>query len=222
MKHLLSCAAIIAAVAIATPASAQRTGPGPYAQTGTGPGVNPPGGPGPSSPLSNLPAGSPGLPGATPSWVTPTPATTYPPPGATPPCGLDAITVTPAFIPLAGVPFLGRGSLQGLRRPHDHRRELRARRRTSRPAPRRKPGLEPQRHNASYRRVTTPARRRTSLQCTAVAPLSAKALLIPSIAVTSPRLRSPQRPLHHYDCRPDPNHANPRIRYPSRRPVKSR
>jgi hypothetical protein len=83
MKHLLGCAAIIAAVAIATPASAQRTGPGPYAQTGTGPGVNPPGGPGPSSPLFNLPAGSPGLPGATSSWGTPTPATTYAPPGAT-------------------------------------------------------------------------------------------------------------------------------------------
>ena len=83
MKHLLSCAAIIAVVAIAAPASAQRTGPGPYAQTGTGPGVNPPGGPGPSSPLFNLPAGSPGLPGATSSWGTPTPATTYPPPGAT-------------------------------------------------------------------------------------------------------------------------------------------
>lgn len=85
VKHLLSCAGIIAVVAIAAPASAQRTGPGPYAQTGTGPGVNPPGGPGPSSPLFNLPAGSPGLPGATPSWVAPTPTTTYPPPGATPP-----------------------------------------------------------------------------------------------------------------------------------------
>jgi len=58
-------------------------------------------------------------------------------------------------------------------------------------------------------------------QCTAVAPLSPKALLITSIAVTSPRLRSPQRPGHHRDRRPDPNHADQRIRYPGRCPVKS-
>jgi hypothetical protein len=44
MKHLLSGVAIIAALAVAVPASAQRTGPGPYANTGTGPGVTPPGG----------------------------------------------------------------------------------------------------------------------------------------------------------------------------------
>lgn len=50
---LLSGVAIIAALAIATPASAQRSGPGPGAQTGTGPGVYPPGGFGPSSPLFN-------------------------------------------------------------------------------------------------------------------------------------------------------------------------
>ena len=70
MKHLLSSVAIVAALAIAAPVSAQRSGPGPGAATGTGPGVNPPGGPGPSSPLGNLPAGSPGLPG--------TPASRYP------------------------------------------------------------------------------------------------------------------------------------------------
>jgi len=54
MKKLLSTAAIIAALASAVPASAQRTGPGPNANTGTGPGVTPPGGFGPSSPLFNL------------------------------------------------------------------------------------------------------------------------------------------------------------------------
>jgi hypothetical protein len=70
MKYLLSSVAIVAALAVAAPVSAQRSGPGPGAPTGTGPGVNPPGGPGPSSPLYNLPAGSPGIPG--------TPETRYP------------------------------------------------------------------------------------------------------------------------------------------------
>ena len=51
MNKLLSTAAIIAALASAEPASAQRTGPGPIANTGTGPGVIPPCGFGPSSPL---------------------------------------------------------------------------------------------------------------------------------------------------------------------------
>src|SRR5215469_9559859 len=61
MKYLLSSVAIVAALAITAPVSAQRTGPGPGAGTGTGPGVTPPGGIGPSSPLSNLPgAGAPG------------------------------------------------------------------------------------------------------------------------------------------------------------------
>jgi hypothetical protein len=85
MKHLLSGVAIIAALAIAAPASAQRTGPGPYANTGTGPGVTPPGGPGPSSSLFNLPAGSPGLPGAAPSGTIPTSSTQPLPPRAVPP-----------------------------------------------------------------------------------------------------------------------------------------
>ena len=57
-------------------------------------------------------------------------------------------------------------------------------------------------------------------QCTAVAPLSPKALLIPSIAVTSSRLQPPRRPVDHRDCRPDPNHADQRITCPSRCPVK--
>jgi hypothetical protein len=74
MKYLLSGMAIVAAISIAAPAFAQRTGPGPGASTGTGPGVIPPGGPGPSSPLSNLPAGSPGLATATPWWTYPYPA----------------------------------------------------------------------------------------------------------------------------------------------------
>ena len=65
MKKLLSTAAVIAALAAAIPASAQRTGPGPTASTGTGPGVIPPGGYG-LSPLHNLNAGS-GLFGAAPS-----------------------------------------------------------------------------------------------------------------------------------------------------------
>ena len=94
MKHLLSGMAIVTAITIATPALAQRTGPGPGAQTGTGPGINPPGGPGPSSPLSNLPAGSPGLPGATPWWPAPRPADYWPPPPyyyyAPPPLGYYA------------------------------------------------------------------------------------------------------------------------------------
>ena len=82
MKYLLSSVAIVAALAVTTPVSAQRSGPGAGASETTGPGVNPPGGPGPSSPLSNLPAGSPGIPG-TPSSG---PATrTYPAPAAAAP-----------------------------------------------------------------------------------------------------------------------------------------
>jgi hypothetical protein len=53
MSKILSGVAIIAALAIATPALAQRSGPGPTAQTTTGPGVYPPGGYGPSSPMIN-------------------------------------------------------------------------------------------------------------------------------------------------------------------------
>jgi hypothetical protein len=87
MKHLLSGIAIIAALAIIAPASAQRTGPGATAPSGTGPGVNPPGGPGPSSPLSNLPAGSPGLPGTPASRYPGSPAgiSPVPVPGVAPP-----------------------------------------------------------------------------------------------------------------------------------------
>ena len=53
MRHLLSGVAIIAALALAVPASAQRFGPDPGAQTGTGPDAYPPGGFGPSSPMYN-------------------------------------------------------------------------------------------------------------------------------------------------------------------------
>jgi hypothetical protein len=81
MKYLLSTVAIVAALAITAPVSAQRSGPGPGAGTGTGPDVNPPGGPGPSSPLSNLPAGSPGIPGTPQSRYLGAPP---PPPGAAP------------------------------------------------------------------------------------------------------------------------------------------
>ena len=69
MKKLLSTAAIIAALASAVPALAQRAGPGPTATTGTGPGVIPPGGVGPSSPLKNLVEWSAGLPAAAASWT---------------------------------------------------------------------------------------------------------------------------------------------------------
>jgi len=86
MKHLLSSVTIVAALAIATPALAQRMGPGPFAETGTGPGVVPPGGPGPSSPLHNLPAGSPGLSIAAP-WVGGPPYYILPPPYYLPPVG---------------------------------------------------------------------------------------------------------------------------------------
>ena len=83
MKHLLSSVAILAALAIASPVSAQREGPGPGAATGTGPAVNPPGGPGPSSPLYNLPAGSPGIPGTPQSRYGPLSGQpSAPPPGA--------------------------------------------------------------------------------------------------------------------------------------------
>jgi hypothetical protein len=79
MKKLLSTAAIIAALASAVPASAQRTGPGPTANTGTGPGVIPPGGVGPSSPLYNLNESSAGLAGAVPLWTVQQPAAPVPP-----------------------------------------------------------------------------------------------------------------------------------------------
>jgi hypothetical protein len=78
MNKLLSAAAIIAALASAVPASAQRMGPGPTADTGTGPGVVPPGGVGPSSPLKNLNEWSAGLPAAAPSWTVQQPAAPMP------------------------------------------------------------------------------------------------------------------------------------------------
>jgi len=77
MKYLLSSVAIVAALAITAPVSAQRSGPGPGAGTGTGPGVEPPGGVGPSSPLSNLP-------GAAPGYRTPPTGTNYPSAGTAP------------------------------------------------------------------------------------------------------------------------------------------
>jgi hypothetical protein len=85
MKYLLSSVAIVAALAITAPVSAQRSGPGPGAATGTGPGVTPPGGLGPSSPLSNLPG--PGAPGYAP------PAAARPPAGMAP--GSDATSAMP-------------------------------------------------------------------------------------------------------------------------------
>ena len=82
MKHLLSGVAIVAAIAIAAPVWAQRTGPGVGAP---GPNQPVPGGPGPSSPLSNLPA-SPSrdmpYPGA-PAPAATAPGMAAPGPGAT-------------------------------------------------------------------------------------------------------------------------------------------
>jgi hypothetical protein len=63
MKYLLSSIAIIATVAAAAPAFAQRTGPGPTAETGSGPGVVPPGGFGPTEPpMDNVQYSSPNSP----------------------------------------------------------------------------------------------------------------------------------------------------------------
>jgi hypothetical protein len=89
MKYLLSGVAIVAALAFAAPSWAQRTGPGATAGTGTGPAVNPPGGPGPSSPLYNLPQGSPGIPGTPQSGypASPVPAATGIVPGVPVPGG---------------------------------------------------------------------------------------------------------------------------------------
>jgi len=85
MRTLLSgvTIAIVAALAITAPASAQRSGPGPTAQTTTGPGVIPPGGFGPSeTSLYNVPHGSSGLPF---SAFYGTTGVTMPPPDATAP-----------------------------------------------------------------------------------------------------------------------------------------
>jgi hypothetical protein len=85
MKHLLSGVAIVAALALAAPVSAQRTGPGPGAP---GPNQPVPGGPGPSSPLSNLPA--------SPSRDLPYPASASPPPaGAMPSGAMESTSAAP-------------------------------------------------------------------------------------------------------------------------------
>ena len=83
MRSLLSGVAIIAALAITVPASAQRSGPGPGAQTGTGPSAYPPGGYGPSSSaLFNAQPGYPYQTGPAPAGTTwPTSSST----GAMPP-----------------------------------------------------------------------------------------------------------------------------------------
>ena len=85
MKYLLSSVAIVAALAITAPVSAQRSGPGAGAGTGTGPGVTPPGGFGPSSPMSTMSG-----PGA--SRYAP-PAAAQPPAGMAP--GPEATSAMP-------------------------------------------------------------------------------------------------------------------------------
>ena len=84
MRNLLNGVAIIAALAIAAPASAQRIGPGPTAQTGTGPDVYPPGGFGPSSPMYDAQDVYPN-PAAASRWGTTTWPPTIPPASAVPP-----------------------------------------------------------------------------------------------------------------------------------------
>src|ERR1700751_1077341 len=105
MKYLLSGVAIVAALAIIAPASAQRSGPGATAGTGTGPGVIPPGGLGPSSPLSNLPG--PGAPGYA------------PPPAAHPPAGI-APGMAPGMAPSAGATSAMPPSPRHARPHHGH------------------------------------------------------------------------------------------------------
>jgi hypothetical protein len=92
LRNILSGVAIIAALAIATPASAQGFGPGPGAQTGTGPDAYPPGGFGPSSPMYNAqdvypnpsaPRDVPGVPWGT-IWPTTTPSAGTVPPAVSP------------------------------------------------------------------------------------------------------------------------------------------
>src|SRR5215472_3232509 len=92
-----------------------------------------------------------------------------------------------------------------LRRPHDHHRELWARRRTSRPALAASRGqdtdaMTPVLAFLQLLLVGEPRFR----QCPAVAQLSPNALLTSSIAVKSPHLRPPHHPVRHRDCRPDP------------------
>src|SRR5215467_3370387 len=99
MKHLLSGVAIVAALAIAAPAYAQRTGPG-----GGAPGPNQPvpGGPGPSSPLSNLPP--------SPSRDAPYPGA--PPAAAMPPGSMGATSsaMPPAHRPARGSHKVGKAA----------------------------------------------------------------------------------------------------------------
>jgi hypothetical protein len=96
MKYLLNGIAIVAALAIAAPVWAQRTGPGVGAP---GPNQPVPGGPGPSSPLSNLPPSS--------SRDLPYPA---PPAAAMPPgsMGDTSSAVPPARRPARGTHYVGK------------------------------------------------------------------------------------------------------------------
>ena len=109
-----------------------------------------------------------------------------------------------------------------LRRPHDHRRELRTRRRASRPALAASRGRD--------RNAMTPITASSQLlptgeprlpHCTGVAPSPPKATsytfdqakIAPSTTATTTSW--------HCDRQSDANYAGQRIPYPSRRPVKS-
>ena len=108
-----------------------------------------------------------------------------------------------------------------LRRPHDHRRELRARRRTARPA------IAPSR--AQDRDGMTPVTASSHLppdgepcfrRCIAVAPPPPKAGATPSIMRKSPRRRPPRQQPPHRDRRSAAADPGQRIPYASRHSTK--
>ena len=131
--------------------------------------------------------------------------------------------------PVRGACGRGRGRHRGrsspamppLWRPHDDCRKLRAQWRTSRSAT-----LSWARHRDPMTPLTasrslSPAGEHRLRQCIVFAPLSPRALLIPSIAVTSPPRRPPRRPVHHRHWRSDPLYAGQRIPCSSCCPAKS-
>jgi hypothetical protein len=109
-----------------------------------------------------------------------------------------------------------------LRRPHDHRRELWARRRTPRPAIARSRGHG---HDPMTRITASlhlpPAGEPRFRRRIAVAPAPPTARPMPSFRPKSPCQRPPRRQTHHRDRQSAANYASQRIPYPSHRPVKS-
>src|SRR5580704_17720405 len=116
---------------------------------------------------------------------------------------------------------LPRPRAQGEWRPHDHHRELRAWRRTARPAL----AQSRARHRDAMTLVTTssyctPAGEPRFRPCTIVAPPPPKPPLTPSIRPRSPSRPPPRRQSRHRNRRSDGNYAGQRIPYSSRRPAK--